>query len=50
MNYIFISPNFPTNFKNFAIGLKTEGINVLGIGTENYNNLEIGLKDSLTEY
>lgn len=50
MNYIFISPNFPTNFKNFAIGLKAEGVNVLGIGTENYDNLEIGLKNSLTEY
>lgn len=50
MNYIFISPNFPTNFKNFAIGLNAEGVNVLGIGTENYDSLEIGLKNSLAEY
>ncbi|MDY0235346.1 MAG: ATP-grasp domain-containing protein [Gudongella sp.] len=50
MNYVFISPNFPTNFKNFAIGLKAEGVTVLGIGTENYDSLDIGLKNALTEY
>jgi hypothetical protein len=50
MNYVFISPNFPTNFKNFAIGLKSEGISVFGVGAENYDSLEIGLKAALTEY
>lgn len=50
MNYIFISPNFPTNFKNFAIALKAEGVNVFGIGGENYDSLEVDLKNSLTEY
>ena len=30
MNYVFVSPYFPSNFKYFAIRLKEEGVNVLG--------------------
>jgi len=50
MNYVFISPYFPTNFFNFSVGLKEAGVNVLGIGEESYDNLRRELKDSLTEY
>ena len=50
MNYVLISPNFPPNFKQFAIRLKEEGITVLGIGSDNYDSLDQELKNSLTEY
>lgn len=50
MNYVLISPNFPPNFKQFAVRLKEEGVTVLGIGTDPYEVLEQELKDSLTEY
>lgn len=50
MNYIFISPEFPPNFKQFAICLKLEGVNVLGIGSADYDTLETQLQNSLSEY
>ena len=31
-NFIFISPNFPTNYWQFCRELKNNGMNVLGIG------------------
>ncbi|MDM8533965.1 ATP-grasp domain-containing protein [Clostridiaceae bacterium HSG29] len=50
MNYVFISPYFPTNYYNFCKGLKEAGVTVLGIGEENYDSLRTELKESLTEY
>lgn len=50
MNFIFISPNFPKTYKNFCSRLKKNGVNVLGIGDEPYDNLDGELRDSLTEY
>lgn len=50
MNYVFISPHFPPNYKNFAIALKAEGVHVLGIGSESYDSLDAALKNALTEY
>jgi len=50
MNYVFLSPQFPSNYKNFAIALKNEGINVLGVGSDPYDNLEDSLKNVLKEY
>lgn len=50
MNYVFISPNFPTNYKQFALALKKEGVNVLGLGSEPYDSIAQDLRDSLTEY
>ncbi|MDO4814074.1 MAG: ATP-grasp domain-containing protein [Gemella sp.] len=50
MNYIMISPYFPKNLQNFAIKLKENGVNVLGIGSEPYENLTSELRESLTEY
>ena len=50
MNYIFISPNFPPNYKQFALRLNEEGIRVLGIGSEPYDILDPELRSALTEY
>ncbi|MGM0396500.1 MAG: ATP-grasp domain-containing protein [Bacillota bacterium] len=50
MNYIFISPDFPSNFKQFAIRLKEEGVNVLGIGSPDFDYLDPDLSHALTEY
>ena len=49
-NLIFISPNFPTNYWQFCRELKNNGLNVLGIGDQPYDELRPELKDSLNEY
>lgn len=49
-NVIFISPNFPTNYWQFCRELKNNGMNVLGIGDQSYDELTQELKDSLNEY
>ena len=49
-NVIFISPNFPTNYWQFCRELKNNGMNVLGIGDQPYDELKPELKDSLHEY
>ena len=49
-NFIFISPNFPTNYWQFCRELKNNGMNVLGIGDQSYDELTQELKDSLNEY
>lgn len=49
-NFIFISPNFPTNYWLFCRELKKNGLNVLGIGDQPYDELSQNLKDSLNEY
>lgn len=49
-NFIFISPNFPTNYWQFCDRLSKNGINVLGIGDCPYDQLEPGLKKALKEY
>ncbi len=49
-NFIFISPNFPTNYWKFCRHLKNNGFNVLGIGDCPYDNLTGELRLSLTEY
>ena len=50
MNFIFISPNFPHTYWNFCDRLRRNGANVLGIGDADYDGLEMGLKNALTEY
>ena len=50
MNFIIISPHFPPNFQNFSHRLRANGVNVLGIGDEPYDNLSYDLKKSLGEY
>lgn len=49
-NFIFISPNFPTNYWMFCRELKNNGLNVLGIGDQPYDELNPDLKNSLNEY
>ncbi|MGF0032928.1 ATP-grasp domain-containing protein [Bariatricus sp. SGI.154] len=49
-NFIFISPNFPTNYWQFCSELKKNGLNVLGIGDQPYDELSQELRDSLNEY
>ena len=49
-NVIFISPNFPTNYWQFCRELKNNGMNVLGIGDQPYDELTNDLKGSLNEY
>lgn len=49
-NFIFISPNFPTNYWKFCAELKKNGMNVLGIGDCPYNQLMPELRGSLNEY
>lgn len=49
-NFVFISPNFPTNYWQFCRELKKNGLNVLGIGDQPYNELSEELKESLNEY
>ena len=49
-NFVFISPNFPTNYWQFCRELKNNGMNVLGIGDQPYDELMPELKASLNEY
>ena len=49
-NFVFISPNFPTNYWKFCAELKKNGMNVLGIGDCPYDDLMPELRGSLSEY
>ena len=49
-NFIFISPNFPTNYWKFCRELKNNGIRVMGIGDQPWEEMTQELKDSLNEY
>ncbi len=49
-NFVFISPNFPTNYWQFCKHLTDNGMRVLGIGDQPYDTLLPELKDSLHEY
>lgn len=50
MNFIFISPAFPTNYYNFCDRLRKNGVIVLGIGDTPYPELKSCVKEALTEY
>ena len=50
MNVVFISPHFPFYFHNFCSRLKERGVNVLGIGDEDYNLISNEAKNAVTEY
>ena len=49
-NFIFISPNFPSNYWKFCFELKKNGMRVLGIGDCPYSELSQQLRESLDEY
>lgn len=50
MNIVYLSPNFPPNYYQFLLGLRNLGVNVFGVGEENYEDISNELKYSLTEY
>ena len=50
MNFIFISPQFPSTYYNWCDRLKKAGVNVLGIGDDAYESLNDNVKNALTEY
>ena len=50
MNFVFLSPHFPPNYYQFAVGLRELGVNVLGLADEPYQNLRYELKSALKEY
>lgn len=50
MNAVFISPHFPQTYSHFCAGLKTNGVNVLGIADAPYGELSQELRSSLTDY
>lgn len=50
LNFIMISPHFPTNFETFAHRLHQSGFNTLGIADTPYHELNEGLRAHLTEY
>jgi hypothetical protein len=50
MNFVFLSPHFPINFSQFAVRLREQGVNVLGLADEHYDSLRPELKAALTEY
>ena len=47
-NFVFISPNFPANYWLFCRALKKNGLNVLGIGDQPYEELTEYLKNILS--
>ena len=50
LNFIMISPHFPTNFETFAVRMREYGINTLGIADAPYEHLSETLRHSLTDY
>lgn len=50
LNFVMISPHFPTNFEPFAARLRQSGFNTLGIADAPYESLSEHLRQSLTEY
>ncbi|MCW9715420.1 ATP-grasp domain-containing protein [Avibacterium sp. 21-594] len=50
LNFVMISPHFPTNFETFALRLRENGFNTLGIADTPYEQLSENLRNSLTEY
>ena len=50
MNFVFVSPNFPSRYYLFVEALRRKGVTVLGIGDSVFQDLEPRLVASLTEY
>ena len=50
MNFVFISPNFPTAYWHFCAALAANGVTVLGVGDAPYDGLCPELRQALTEY
>ena len=50
MNFIYLSPHYPPNFKAFCKNLSYLGVKVLGIADTSYEELGEDLQHTLTEY
>jgi len=50
MNYVFFSPNFPSNFKYFVMRLRDRGVQVFGIGPDADEALDPELRAALKGY
>jgi len=50
MNFVYLSPHFPRNYRRFCIRLREEGVNVLGLADAPYDSLMPDLKAALSEY
>lgn len=50
MNFIFISPNFPTRYYLWVKALRAKGMNVLCVGDTPYNAITPELREAATEY
>lgn len=50
MNFVYLSPHFPPNYRLFCVHLHQVGVNVLGLADEPYDLLHPELKEALTEY
>jgi len=50
MNFVYLSPHFPPNYYRFCVGLREEGVNVLGLADAPYESLRPELRGALSEY
>ncbi|MDO4669923.1 MAG: hypothetical protein Q4A67_00440 [Aerococcus sp.] len=50
MNFIYIAPHFPRNFHQFVLSLAEQGVHVLGIGQESYDDLPSAMQTAFVEY
>lgn len=50
MNFVFISPHFPSSYWQFCDRLSRRGVTVLGIGDAPYEQLSTEVRRSLVEY
>jgi len=50
MNFVYLSPHFPPNYYRFCVGLREEGVNVLGLADAPYESLRTELRGTLSEY
>jgi hypothetical protein len=50
MNYVFLSPHFPPQYRLFCKALKDRGADVLGVGDSPHHELPHDLKGWLTDY
>ena len=49
MNFVFVSPNFPKIYSHFVKELHEQGVNVLGIGDEPFNQLNDFIETALMQ-
>jgi biotin carboxylase len=50
MNFIYLSPHFPSNYYLFCVSLNVLGVNVLGLADESYDRIRPELRSAIREY